>query len=182
MAGAVTSTAETLVVLAALTDREKAKVLDSLIAQDPAFAARAGREGRGVLAAVEIDAVASAVADAVLGLDQEELSHHAGRTRYGYVEPTAAAWSLLEATLEPWLHDITRRAELGFHGPARQIALGMLQGLEHADDHGSSDELLLSWAPDFTDEARETVQRQLAALGIEPIESQGDCGSSATGP
>jgi hypothetical protein len=171
MAGAVTSSAETLVVLAALTDREKAEVLDTLIAQDPALAARAGREGRGVLAAVEIDAVASAVADALLGLDQEELSQHAGRTRYGYVEPTTAAWSLLEAALEPWLDDITRRAELGFHGPARQIGLGMLQGLEQVDDHGASDERLLSWAPDFTDEARETVRRQLAALGIKPIES-----------
>jgi hypothetical protein len=29
----------------------------------------------------------------------------------------------------------------------------------------------VSWAPDFTDEARETVLRQLAALGIKPIES-----------
>jgi hypothetical protein len=172
MAGAVTSNADTLVVLAALTHREKAEVLESLIAQDPALAARAGREGRGVLAAVEIDAVASAVADAVLGLDQEELSQHAGRTRYGYVEPTTAAWSLLEAALEPWLDDITRRAGLGFDGPAKQIGLGMLQGLEQIDDHAGSDELLLSWAPDFTDEARETVLRQLAALGIEPIESE----------
>jgi hypothetical protein len=172
MAGPVTSNAETLVVLAALTDREKAEILDSLIAQDPALAARAGREGRGMLAAVEIDAVASAVADTLLGLDEEELSQHAGRTRYGYVEPTTAAWSLLEAALEPWLDDITRRAGLGFHGPARQIGLGVLQGLEQVDDHGASDELLLSWAPDFTDEARETVLRQLAALGIEPIESE----------
>jgi hypothetical protein len=168
----VTSDAETLVVLAALTDREKVEVLDSLIAKDPALAACAGREGRGVLAAVEIDAVASAVADALLGLDQEELSQHAGRTRYGYVEPTTAAWSLLEAALEPWLDDITRRAGLGFDGPARQIGLGVLQALEQVDDHGGSDELLLSWAPDFTDEARETVLRQLAALGIKPIESE----------
>jgi hypothetical protein len=48
----------------------------------------------------------------------------------------------------------------------------VLQGLEEVDDHGGSDERLLSWAPDFTDEARETVRRQLAALGIKPIESE----------
>jgi hypothetical protein len=129
MAGTVTGTPETLALLAVLTDREKAEVLDCLIAQDPTLAVRAGCEGRGVLAAVEIDAVASAVADALLGLDQEELSQHAGRTRYGYVEPTTAAWSLLEAALGPWLEDIARRASLGFHGPARQIGLGVLQGL-----------------------------------------------------
>jgi hypothetical protein len=28
------------------------------------------------------------------------------------------------------------------------------------------------WAPDFTDEARETVLRQRDALGIKPIESK----------
>jgi hypothetical protein len=170
MAGAVTSNAEPLVVLAALTDSEKAEVLDSLIVQDPALAAHAEREGRGLLAAVEIDAVASAVADALLGLDQEELSQHAGRTRHGYVEPTTAAWALLEAALEPWLDDITRRAGLGFDGPARQIGLGILHGLEQVDDHGAGDERLLSWAPDFTDEARETVQRQPADLAIKTTE------------
>jgi hypothetical protein len=172
MAGTVTGDPETLALLGVLTDREKAEVLESLIAQDPTLAVRAGREGHGVLAAVEIDAVASAVADALLGLDQEELSQHAGRTRYGYVEPTTAAWSLLEAALEPWLDDITRRASLGFHGPASEIGLGVLQGLGQVDDHGASDERLLSWAPDFTDEARETVLRQLAGLGIKSFESE----------
>jgi hypothetical protein len=101
MARAMTTDADTPVVLAALTDRENAEVLDTLVAQDPALAARAGSEARGVLAAVEIADAAGAVADALLGLDQEELSHHAGRTRYRYVEPTTAAWSLLEAALEP---------------------------------------------------------------------------------
>jgi hypothetical protein len=160
-----------LVVLDVLTDTEKAEVLDSLIAQNPALAARAEREGRGVLVAVEIDAVASAVADALLGLDQEELSRHAGRTRHGYVEPTAAAWALLEAALKPWLDDITRRAGLEFDDAARKIALGILHGLEQLDDHGAGDERLLSWVPDFTDEARETVLRQFADLGIKTTES-----------
>lgn len=171
MAGAVTSNAEPLEALAALTDSEKADVLDSLIAQDPALAARAEHEGRGVLAAVEIDAVASAVADALLGLAQEELSRHAGRTSHGYVEPTAAAWALLEAALEPWLDDITRRAGLGFDDPARHIGLGILHGLEQVDDHGAGDERLLSWATDYTDEARETVLRRFADLAIKTTES-----------
>jgi hypothetical protein len=166
----MTTDAETLVVLAALTDREKAQILDTLVAQEPTLAARAGSEARGVLAAVEIADVAAAVADALLDLDQEELSQHAGRTRYGYVEPTTAAWSLLEAVLEPWLEDIARRAGLGFHDSARQIALGVLQGLDQVEDHGSSDDRLLSWAPDFTDESRETVRGHLAALDIMPIE------------
>jgi hypothetical protein len=83
-------------VLEAVTDREKAELLDALVARTARLAARAGREARSRLAAVDIAEVAIAVAEELLGLDQEELSRHAGRTRYGYVEPTEAAWSLLE--------------------------------------------------------------------------------------
>ena len=74
--------------LGVLTDREKAELLDALIAHDATLTARAGREARSRLAAVDIGDVAIAVAEELLGLDQEELSRHAGRTRYGYVEPT----------------------------------------------------------------------------------------------
>ena len=171
MAGAVTGSQDPPTVMAALTDREKAEILDALITQDTTLAARAGREGRSLLARVEVANVADAVADALLGLDQEELSRHAGRTRYGYVEPTEAAWRLLEAALQPWLDDIARRAGLGFRAAAGQIGLGVLAGLRQADDGGGNDERLLSWAPDFTYEASETVRRQLAALGIELIEA-----------
>jgi hypothetical protein len=147
-------------VLGVLTDREKAELLDALIAQDATLAARAGREARSRLAAVDIGDVAIAVAEELLGLDQEELSRHAGRTRYGYVEPT-------EAALQPWLEDIARRAGLGFDGAARHIGLGVLEGLRQAGDGGGNDERLLSWAPDFTEDASVTVVRRLAVLGIE---------------
>jgi hypothetical protein len=162
----VTSFEASPAILAVLTDGEKAEILDTLIAQDATLAARARSEGRSLLACVDVADVSGAVADALLGLDQEELSQHAGRTRYGYVEPTEAAWSLLEAALQPWLDDIARRAGLGFDGPAGQMGLGVLAGLQRAEDAGGNDERLLSWAPDFTYEAGETIRRQLAALGI----------------
>ena len=168
--GAVSSSEADLAVLGVLTDREKAELLDALIAQDATLAARAGREARSRLAAVDIADVAIAVAEELLGLDQEQLSRHAGRTRYGYVKPTEAAWSLLEAALQPWLEDIARRAGLGFDGAACQIGLGVLEGLRQAGDGGGNDERLLSWAPDFTEDARVTVVRRLAALGIEIVD------------
>jgi len=157
-------------VLGVLTDREKAELLDALIAQDATLTARAGREARSRLAAVDIGDVAIAVAEELLGLDQEELSRQAGRTRYGYVEPTEAAWSLLEAALQPWREDIARRAGHGFDGAARHIGLGVLEGLRQAGDGGGNDERLLSWAPDFTGDASVTVVRRLAALGIEIVD------------
>ena len=72
--------------------------------------------------------------------------------------------------IEPWLKDIARRAGLGLDGAARQIGLGVLEGLQQAGDGGRNDERLLSWAPDFTEEASITVLRQLADLGIEIVD------------
>ena len=136
-------------VLAALTDSEKAELLDALIAQDATLAARAGREARSRLAPVDIADIANAVAAQLLGLDQEALAAR-WTDEIRVVEPTEAAWPLLEAALQPWLDDIARRAGLGFDGAARQIGLGVLAGLRQADDGGGNDERLLSWAPDFT--------------------------------
>lgn len=75
-----------------------------------------------MLATVVIDDVAYAVSEGLLALDQEELAAHAGRTRYGYVEPTEAAWSLLSQAMNPWLEGVRRRARLGLDEAARQIA------------------------------------------------------------
>jgi hypothetical protein len=49
--------------------------------------------------------IASAVADAVTSLDIQDLNGRAGRTRYGYTEPTDAAWQLLEEALEDFVAD-----------------------------------------------------------------------------
>lgn len=37
----------------------------------------------------------------------------AGRQGWGYVEPTEAAWELLEGALNPFLDEMRRRVELG---------------------------------------------------------------------
>src|SRR5919109_5147308 len=88
---------------------------------------------RSRLSDVETDGVASAVTAALLALDQEDLAANTGRTRYGYVEPTEAAWSLLEAAVEPWLEDIARRASLGLLDAARRLGLGILEALARID-------------------------------------------------
>ena len=135
--------------LALSTDAEKAAVLSELVKDDREHARRAEHAARSRLERVDADDVATTVADALLALDQEELSAHAGRTRYGYVEPTEAAWWLLEQAVEPWLEDITRRATLGLSEAARQLGLGILHGLYRVRSRTGDDGLLLSGAPDF---------------------------------
>jgi len=97
---------------------------------------------------------------------------HAGRTRYGYVEPTEAAWWLLEQALEPWLEDVARRARLGLEGAPRQLGLAILEGLERVGDHSGDTERLLSWAPDFPGEAADSVLRALTDVGIELTDAE----------
>ena len=152
--------------LAVASDAEKADVLDELVDADHRLRACAERLARSRLSDVAIDDVADAVAAELLALDQEDLAANAGRTRHGYVEPTEAAWSLLEAAVEPWLEDIARRAGLGLLDAARCLGLGIFEALERVREYTSNDELLVSWAPDFADETADRVAHVLADAGI----------------
>jgi hypothetical protein len=154
-------------VLAVLSDDEKAAVLDELVASDVRVRRAAEDAARRRLARVEQQQVAERVMEAVVGLDHEELAAHAGRTRHGYVEPTEAAWMLLERAVEPWVEDIARRAALGLREAARHLAVGSLEGLSRAEEHANRDGLVLSWAPDFPGEAADRVLRTLEDAGLE---------------
>jgi hypothetical protein len=153
--------------LSLLTKAEKGALLDDLVMSDDDLRDRAEAAARRMLAEVEIDEVADAVAIAVLALSHEELATRAGKTRYGYIEPTEAAWSLLEQTIEPWINDLIRRADLGLGDSTRQLATGVLKGLRRLLDRTGDDGLVLSWAPDFPDEAAEHLRVVLADLGVE---------------
>jgi hypothetical protein len=166
--------------LAVASDGEKAAVLDDLVAADHELEDRAERAARSRLTQVDADDVANAVVAALLALDQEDLVANAGRTRYGYVEPTEAAWFLLEAAVEPWHEDITRRASLGLTEAARRLGLGILQALQSVERHIRNDDLLVSWAPDFPDETADRVVELLRDAGIELTDAERAHGSDNT--
>lgn len=159
-------------VLAVLSDDEKAAVLDELVARDERVRETAEDAARRQLGCVEQQQVAERVMEAIVGLDHEELAAHAGRTRHGYVEPTEAAWMLLERAVEPWVEDIARRAALGLPEAARELALGALEGLSRAAEHADRDGLLVSWAPDFPGDTAERVLRTLQDVGLELSEAE----------
>ena len=88
------------------------------------------------------------------------------------VEPTEAAWSLLETAVEPWLEDIERRASLGLTEAARRLGLGIVEALRRIDRHIGDDDVLLSWAPDVPGETADRVIELLNALGLKPTEAE----------
>lgn len=66
---------------------------------------------------------------------------------------------LLERGLQPWIEDIGRRAGLGPVEAARELALGIVEGLGRAGRSPANGDRLLSWAPDFVDENVTAVLR-----------------------
>ncbi len=153
-------------VLIACDDAEKASVLAALIEDDPSLRQRAEDIARRNLAAVDIPAIADTVTDALLRLDTEDLANRAGPRRHGYVEPTEAAWHLLEEVLAPWIDDLNRRAQLGLHGAAVDLGNALLDALGYAEERAerTNNCLLREWAPDFPTEAACEVRRALNTI------------------
>lgn len=150
--------------LVACDDGERSAVLAALIAGDPALASRAQAIAQAHLEAVDVAVIIDRVTTTLLSLDQDDLASRAGKTRYGYIEPTEAAWQLLEEALEPWLEDIRRRAHLGLDDAAQQLGSAVIQALEQLAEPTHGDWLLLGWAPDFADEATVSINTLLTDL------------------
>ena len=134
-------------ILARLEPQESSVVLASLLAKHPMLADEAELIARAVVASVEAGTVAEEVEQAVMGVDMEEMGAHSGRKSWGYVEPTDAAWELLEDTLEPFLVQMKRLVELGLENAAGVYCEGMVLGLYRC--RGSHEDLALAWAQDF---------------------------------
>lgn len=151
--------------LASCSYSEKALILTQLLDGDPTLRKRAEDIARGMLGSVDITIVSDLIVEAILELDTEDLANRAGPRRHGYVEPTDAAWQLLEETIQPWIEDLHRRARLGLHQAAADLAKAVTQALETAGERadGIDDCLLREWAPDFPFEAACWLERELNA-------------------
>ena len=152
--------------LEALSAAEKAAVLDELLAARPDLREPAEAYAVQVIADADRVAVADDVESTLQGQDIEELNSRAGhRPGRGYVHPAEAADEILDETLQPFLDDLQRRADLGVGSAAVELAVGILLGLYNCR-HGTS-ETLLEYAPDYAAERASAVVHDCAKLGIE---------------
>jgi len=152
--------------LAELDSTEKGTVLEELLRSQPTLRTAAERIAREQLADAEHEIVAEEVEQELRSLSSDELHGRAGRQRWGYVEPTEAAWELLEETAGSYERDVERLLALGMIGSAVETALGLIAGLYRCEGCGDGD-LLLSWAPDFPVEQAGGVVDKLAKTRIE---------------
>jgi len=96
-----------------LESAERGAVLDELLRSQPALRKAAERIAREQLADAEHEMVAEEVESELRSLSSDELSGRAGRQRWGYVEPTEAAWQLLEERAGSYEREIERLLALG---------------------------------------------------------------------
>jgi len=148
-----------------LSAAEKAAVLDELLAARPDLREPAEAYAVQVMTDTDRSAVADDVEDGLQGLDIEELNTRAGhQPGRGYVHPAEAADEILDETLQPFLDDLQRRADLGVGSAAVELAVGILLGLYNCR-HGNS-ETLLEYSPDYAAERASAVVSDCAKLGI----------------
>ena len=145
---------------------ERAQVLTALIEEQASLLADAERHAQALLADASIESVADEVADTLEDIPLEDLASWAGRQPgFGYVHEGEAALWLVEEAVEPFVDDLRRRASLGMHEAAIQIALGVLTGLHRCQD--AVDGSVLAYAgPDTPWELARWVQREATEAGL----------------
>ena len=83
----------------------------------------------------------------------------------GYIEPTEAAWELLEEAVAPYLDEMRRRIELGLEAAAVAACQGIMLGLYRCQ--GQTTDKVIGWAEDspteIAGEAVATLARASAA-------------------
>ncbi len=130
---------------------EAATVLRRLLEAHPDLSSEAEEVAQSLLQQLEYEDVAAEIEDEIRALDYEDLNARAGSHEWGYVEPSEAAWEILEETVEHFLDDMKRHIELGLEAEALEICKGMVLGLYRLSEHEGGD--VLGWAPDFPAEA-----------------------------
>lgn len=127
-------------------------MLTRLIEAHPELLAEAAALADTQLAAVDSDNVADEIADAFGALCVEDIWERSGARAHGeYVEPSEAAWDLIEETLAPFLAELERRVALARGADATAYCRGALLRLYRVG-HGDG-EFLQGHAPDAIEEA-----------------------------
>jgi hypothetical protein len=135
-------------VLDRMAPPELAVVLQTLLKRHPEAEAEAA--AIGMVSASSVEDIAEGMFDALTSLGLDSIHGRAGSHRWGYVEPSDAAWELLEEPVENVIADMKRYMGLGLKTAAETICCGIVAGLHKAESVGSDG--LLGWAPDFAEE------------------------------
>ena len=159
-------------VVDALDGAEAKQLLATLLDAYPELLTEVADLAEAELGAVTAEDLAEEVAFALEGLSVEDIWERAGTQPDGsYLEPTEAAWEVVEEAVAPFIADLTRRVELGRRAEATALCQGVLLGL-YSISHGEG-EFLEGHASDTLEaaaasavEAWKTGSRDRAGSGV----------------
>ena len=157
-----------------LKEGEAAALFRSLLTKHPELSAEAETLAASVIGDVATEDIAQETEDAVRALDLDDLNSRAGSHAYGYVEPTEAAWELIEEAVMPLIEDIRRRLDAGQPDAALATCAGIVLGLYRVRQDANDG--CLGWAPDapaeMAGEAVCTLRKALRKMGAPRIAGQ----------
>ena len=138
-----------------LSAHEAACVLNDMLDNDPNLMKKAYEAAIRVAGDMDADAVMDKVFNRLDRLDVEGLSGRAGGTRYGYVEPSDAAWEMFEEALDPFIDEMKKAWKRELPATAKTYCIGIIRGLWRYAEESSSD--FADWVEDAPGEYVDTV-------------------------
>ena len=138
-----------------LSADEAALVLKDMLDSDPSLMKKAYESAIKVACDVNADVVMNRVYNRLNRLDLDDLNGRAGRTRYGYVEPTDAAWELFEEALDPFIDEMKKNQKRALPAAAKAYCIGIIRGLWMYEEDSTSD--FAGWVEDAPGEYVDTV-------------------------
>ena len=138
-----------------LSADEASRVLRVLLDENPDLTKKAHIIAMTVVGSVDADSIMNDVFCELDSLDVDALSGRSGRTRYGYVEPTDAAWEMFEEELEPFIYEMKKNQQRALPAVAKAYCVGIIKGLRAYEEGSSSD--FSGWVTDAPGEYIHTV-------------------------
>lgn len=138
-----------------INEHQASQVIKALLDNNPDFLKKVYDIAVQVVGNVDTEEIADNVYYALDVLDIEMLSGRAGRTRYGYVEPTEAAWEIFEEAITPFIDEMKKSQQRALPAVAKSHCVGIVKGLIRYGEDSSSD--LKEWVSDAPNEYVYTV-------------------------
>jgi hypothetical protein len=141
------SRADTHAATSALERLKADEVLKILLERHQTLREEAEQIATELVSSPSLEDIADDVLAAVTSIGLDAVNARAGRTSWGYVDPTDAASELIEEAVEDVISDMKRRMGFGLGNAAEAICRGIVVGLRRAEEFESDG--ALGWAPDF---------------------------------
>lgn len=145
-------------VLGRIQPDEAQEVLGALLKAHPKLREEAEDLVRSMNSGASSEAIAEEVEWELESLDLAALNSRAGKHSWGYVDPTDAAWELLQEAIDPIIDEMQRQLDLGLGREALESCKGLVLGLYRV--RNKKNDGRLGWAPDFPAQTAAQVVRK----------------------